>query len=642
MNAHHSLTSITALLVVTTTLTSLVPSTSAAPVSASTSAASSQATTVVAEVVVQGVEGELRDRVYQALQVKPGTSVTPLQLEAARQAIVATGYFANVQVDSGVTPLGTRITFWVEPYPKLSAVDIPGTKVLPASVVAQLFQSDYGQVVNLRQLEAKVNTLLQWYKDQGYVLAQVIEEPKVSPDGRVTLAIAEGEIEQVQVKFLNDQGATQTTEGQPVKGRTRDFIITREMRTQPGTVFNRKTIESDLQRVAGLGIFKDLKVSLEPGQNPKQAIVVVNAAEQKTFLVSPSVSYSVRDGVSGGGTVQLDNFGGNNQRLAANVNVGQRGLQYDLSFADPWIAGDKYRTSYSVNAFKQQSVPIVFDSGNSVRLPNDDRPRLERTGGSVTLAQPLSQDPLQRSEWTASAGVQYQRVRVEDADGKISPVDALGNPLSFSGTGKDDILTGSLAVTRDRRNDRLQPTQGSLLKLSTEQSIPIGQGNILFNRLKGNYSFYLPSRITRFTSGCRTPDAKSGDCPQAFAFNVQGGTVIGDLPPYEAFSLGGANSVRGYSEGDVAAARSYLQVSAEYRFPIVSFLSGTLFVDAATDLGSSASVIGDPGGVRGKPGSGFGYGGGLRIKSPLGPVRVDLGWNDQGDRQVQFGIGERF
>lgn len=118
--------------------------------------------------------------------------------------------------------------------------------------------------------------------------------------------------------------------------------------------------------------------------------------------------------------------------------------------------------------------------------------------------------------------------------------------------------------------------------------------------------------------------------------------MIGDLPPYEAFSLGGANSVRGYGEGDLAAARSYLQVSAEYRFPIVSFLSGTLFVDAATDLGSSASVIGDPGGVRGKPGSGFGYGGGLRIKSPLGPVRVDLGWNDQGDRQVQFGIGERF
>lgn len=274
MNAFPSLTSITALLVVTTTLTSLAPSTSAAPVSSPSSAASIQTTTVVAEVVVQGVEGELRDRVYQVLQVKPGSSVTPLQLEAARQAIVTTGYFANVQVDSGVTPLGTRITFWVEPYPKLSAVDIPGTKVLPAAVVTQLFQPDYGQVINVRQLEAKTNTLLQWYQDQGYVLAQVIAAPKISPDGRVTLAIAEGEIEQVKVQFLNDQGETQTTEGQPVKGRTRDFIVTREMRTQPGTVFNRQTIETDLRRVAGLGIFKDLKVSLEPGQNPKQAIVV--------------------------------------------------------------------------------------------------------------------------------------------------------------------------------------------------------------------------------------------------------------------------------------------------------------------------------------------------------------------------------
>jgi outer membrane protein insertion porin family len=132
------------------------------------------------------------------------------------------------------------------------------------------------------------------------------------------------------------------------------------------------------------------------------------------------------------------------------------------------------------------------------------------------------------------------------------------------------------------------------------------------------------------------------DCPQTFAFNVQGGTVLGDLPPYEAFAIGGSNSVRGYDEGELAAARSFFQATAEYRFPIFSVISGALFVDAATDFGTQGNVRGNPGGVRNKPGSGFGYGLGVRVQSPLGPIRIDYGFNDQGDSRLHFGIGERF
>ena len=117
---------------------------------------------------------------------------------------------------------------------------------------------------------------------------------------------------------------------------------------------------------------------------------------------------------------------------------------------------------------------------------------------------------------------------------------------------------------------------------------------------------------------------------------------MGDLPPYEAFPLGGTNSVRGYDEGDVGSGRSYLQATAEYRFPLFSIISGALFVDAATDLGTGKNVPGDPAGVRGKPGSGLGYGIGVRVQSPLGPIRIDFGINDQGGNNIRFGFGERF
>ncbi len=220
---------------------------------------------------------------------------------------------------------------------------------------------------------------------------------------------------------------------------------------------------------------------------------------------------------------------------------------------------------------------------------------------------------------------------IRDQDGEISPEDELGNDLSFSGDGTDDLLTLQAGAVRDRRNDPLRPTSGSLVRFGVEQSVPIGSGNILLSRFRGSYSRYIPVNFINFSDG-----------PQALAFNVQGGTVLGDLPPYEAFLLGGSNSVRGYDEGDLGSGRSFVQATAEYRFPVFSIVGGALFFDVGTDLGSGNNVPGDPAGVRGKSGSGFGYGVGVRVQSPLGPIRIDYGFTDEGDSRLHFGIGERF
>jgi outer membrane protein insertion porin family len=177
----------------------------------------------------------------------------------------------------------------------------------------------------------------------------------------------------------------------------------------------------------------------------------------------------------------------------------------------------------------------------------------------------------------------------------------------------------------------LQPTQGSVLRLNLDQTAPIGSGSILLSRVRGSYSYYIPVGLLTFTEG-----------PQALAFNIQAGTVLGDLPPYEAFVLGGSNSVRGYAEGELGNGRSYLQGTAEYRFPIFSIVGGALFFDFGTTLGSQGGVPGEPGNVRDLPGDGYGYGLGVRIQSPLGPIRVDYGINDEGDSRIHFGIGERF
>jgi len=172
------------------------------------------------------------------------------------------------------------------------------------------------------------------------------------------------------------------------------------------------------------------------------------------------------------------------------------------------------------------------------------------------------------------------------------------------------------------------------LRVSMEQSLPIGSGNILMNRVRGSYSYFIPVDLLKFDF--------SKDKPEALAFNVQAGTVMGDLPPYEAFVMGGSDSIRGYAEGEVGSGRSYAQATAEYRFPVVSIVGGALFFDMGTTLGSGGGVPGDPSGIRDLPGSGFGYGLGIRVQSPLGPIRIDYGFNNKGDSRIHFGIGERF
>ena len=123
---------------------------------------------------------------------------------------------------------------------------------------------------------------------------------------------------------------------------------------------------------------------------------------------------------------------------------------------------------------------------------------------------------------------------------------------------------------------------------------------------------------------------------------MQAGTVLGDLPPYEAFSLGGSNSVRGYGEGELGSGRSFFLATAEYRFPLFSIIGGALFFDFGTDLGTAGNVPGNPAGLLDKPGTGITYGVGVRVNSPLGPLRLDYGFNDEGDGRLQFGIGEKF
>jgi len=605
-----------------------------APTPPSPPTAPPQPQVLVAEIVVRGA-GELENRVYEVIRSQPGRTTTRSQLQEDVNAISATGFFNDVEVVPEDTPLGVRLTFAVRLNPVLRQVVVAplgaSASVLPAQVIEENFRSQYGSILNTRQLQTGINRINQWYRDNGYTLAQIVR-PNIGNDGTVTLSVAEGVIEDIQVRFLNSEGQPRNSDGSPIAGRTREFIITREVEQKAGDVFNRRRAETDLQRVFGLGLFDDVRLAFAPGQDPARVVLVVEAIERSSATATFGGGFSSASGLFASAGYQQQNLGGNNQRLGAEVQVGQRELLFDIQFVDPWIAGDPFRTSYSVNAFRSRAFSLVFDGGTPiVNLPNGDAPRILRYGGGITFNRPLTNSVFTRPEWVASLGLQYQNISIRDDAGNLQPFDQLGNLLSANRSGIDDLLSLQLSIFQDLRDNPLVPTRGSSFRLSTEQALPIGAASLSFNRVRANYSYYIPVRFTNFADG-----------PQALALNVQAGTVLGKFPPYEAFVLGGTNSIRGYNEGEVGSGRSFLQLSAEYRFPLISVLGGAVFVDYGTDLGTGRSVPGNPAGIRGKPGDGFGYGVGIRLQSPVGAIRIDYGINDRGSNRIHFGIGERF
>ena len=307
----------------------VVPGTEAVP-APTTEETTPERQVLISEVKVEGAEGDLANKVYEAITTRPGQATTRSQLQVDINAIFATGYFSAVRAEPTDTPLGVRVTFVVQPNPVLRSVKPAGNQVLTQAQVDEIFQPQYGKILNLRDLQEGIKTLNKFYQDKGYVLGQVTGSPQIDPDGTVTLQVSEGVIESIDVRYKNKAG-------EAAKGKTRKYIVLRELRTKPGDVLNKDKLQADLKRVFGLGLFDDVQVALEPGEDPRKVVVNLNVQERRTGSLSFGGGYSSDSGLFGTAAYSLNNLGGNNQRLSAQVEVGPKILLFDASFTDPWI-----------------------------------------------------------------------------------------------------------------------------------------------------------------------------------------------------------------------------------------------------------------------------------------------------------------
>ena len=671
---------------------------------------------LISEVVVKGIEGHpererLEIAVYDAMATRPGMRVTRAELQNDLSAIYATGWFSDVRIQPADSPLGVQLVVTVAPNPVLTKVDLEGVGAktkLPPTLIPDTFAPDYGKTLNLNTLQARIGTLQKWYADQGYSLARVSGPTRVSPEGVVQLLVREGSVAGVEVQFLNKEGESTNDKGQPIRGKTKTWVITREISIKAGETFNRRQLEEDIKRLYATGLFGDVKVTLRPvAGNPGEVTIVLGVVEQSTGSLSGGLGYSQSQGVFGQVQVQDSNLMGRAWDLALNFTYGQYGGLGDLSFTDPWIKGDKFRTAFRARVFFSREVPQIFQSqdtgtintvsdvskgfedqpgsAKAYNINNKNNPvgtsfgsiekaekadpsvnwfdldnnsiAIQRIGGSFQFVRPLNGgNPFKRAPWNVVLGFNAQEVTPMNFAGDIMPYGMNTNNYNNGKTQVKDVICVSyncadhnqlvgvrLAATMNNLNDPRNPTSGNFLSLGTEQFFSVGPDSPTFNRLRASYTHYIPVNWLKVFKGCRPKPGQAADCKQALAFQASVGTNLGNLPTYEAFCLGGSNSVRGYYDCDLGVGKSFGEATIEYRFPLFSIISGELFVDGGTSFGSQNDVNGNPGGLLQKPGQGFSVGTGLIVTTPVGPLRLEVASQDfTGEWRFNLGVGWKF
>ena len=263
----------------------------------------SEENVLISEIIIEGWENHPEGRklelaAYDSMTIKPGSVINNKKLNNDLNSIYASGWFSGVKIKSLDGPLGVRLIVSVVPNPILKKVKLnPKNTIIPNEFVDNVFTKYYGTTLNLNELQNRINLIKKWYTEKGYSLSRINGPERISGDGVVILNVEEGIISDIELRFIGSDGES-IVDGKSRKGKTKDWVIKRELKTIPGSIFNRKILEADIKRLYATSLFDDVKVSLGPDTaNRGQVVIFLDLSEQRTGSLTGGIGYSNSSGI---------------------------------------------------------------------------------------------------------------------------------------------------------------------------------------------------------------------------------------------------------------------------------------------------------------------------------------------------------
>lgn len=524
--------------------------------------------------------------------------------------------FADVTVDSQVyrSPdddgLVVHLTIDEGTQYRVGNIELQGVSIFEKEELLSLLEMGTGTVFNGEDLREDIRAMQQHYGDIGFIHAKITPDPQLNEDTRrVRLVYLIEENERVYINRIDIQGNL----------KTKDEVVRRELKVLPGEVFDGEQIRRSVERLNNLGYFEEVSVDTEPTDDSRYEDLIVEVQSAKTGSFSIGGGFSSVDKLVGLVEIEQRNFDimnwptftGAGQDLRFRAEMGSSRRNFNLSFTEPWIFGE----------------PISFgiDAYNRVREQERNRGfgyEEERRGGGLRLGKRFG-DYL-----GANVGYQYFRTNISDVSEEASQ--ALRDEEGKSNT---SILNTSISY--DKRDNRFDPMEGYYAFTSLDLAGGLLGADEEFYRAQAGYSHYW-RQSERFVLEMRT---RAG-MVESYKDN--------QVPIFERFFSGGAATLRGFEERNVGprdpesndpiGGKSTLLGSVEQVVTLIDDERGRPMIRGA--------VFFDAGNVYEKP-KDFGeslrasVGIGARVKTPFGPVKLDLGYpisnlDDGEERKPRF------
>ena len=557
---------------------------------------------------ISGVTAEQQAQLLPILTEKIGDAVSVDGVFKDVTNLGNTGYFSEVNPVFTTVPEGVKLDFAVTVNPITTGVAFEGNTVYTSEVLTKFMDLQPGQVLNSVYVGQKVQGINAAYARDGYMLAHV-DGIRVDDQGVLHVHIVEGIVEDI-IPAGNK--------------KTRDKVITREFVQKKGKPFNKFLVRRSVERVYNLGFFDDVNVRMLPGdQDPNNVIIEIDVLEHKTGTITLGAGYSKSDGLMGIIEFGEDNFRGTGDKFKVHWEIGgkKKYKNYQISYLKPWI--DSKGTSLGFSFFNREDEYTDYnEDGNEVAEYNKKSRGFNisfgRQTGEYTRDYLTLESRKDSYKWDDddSSGFRYDKNAGKGKNWNNGSYNFANDKYVDKNFGRINSITWQKVY--DSRDNIYEPTRGRRISYTAQWA---GHG------LGGDFDFY------KFTAEARM--YKKLGAKNVLAFRARGGFIQGDAPYSQLFTLGGADSLRGY-EDDQFRGKYMYNATLEFRFPIVKKVSGVLFTDIG-DAWDAPNVTW----YNSKKTFNYGVGAGVRVTTPIGPVKLDYGVGKHKNK-FHFSFGTQF
>lgn len=544
----------------------------------------------------------------------------------------------------------------------VSDINITGDLVLSEDFLRRLLMIEVGERFSRKDVESSVENITAVLSNIGYAFANVSPRPtldRANQEVELNFFVEPGQ--RVYVRRIEFQGNDQS----------KDEVLRREMRQFEGSWFSQALLDRSKIRIERLGFFDNVNIETEPVDGSEDQIdITVSVEETPSGNFQVGLGYSQIQGLIASVSVEQNNFLGSGRQVGFAVSRSSILSQIGINYTNPYYTDDGVSRGFFLRYTE-------FDQGDA----NISSFSTSQAAGGVSFGFPLTELDFLRVGASAqridiNLPVSFLPVDPDDPDSPVVLATPAERPLGISlDADQDGLISGSerrvtsyvldATWSRDSRNHYLNPTRGSLNRLTTEVALPgstreyyklsyrgrkywpVGQTMAFGVRTDISYGGVFDNYDEQLGIEAIEPERLAGRCQVDEIVTFDDG-----LPFYEHFFAGGVSDIRGFDDNSLGPKDRFcrsvggdFKVSGgvEFAFPI-PFVEGSgtrlsWFVDVGNVFSNYDSFDADL--LRATTGLSVTW------QAPVGPIVINLSQpliKRQGDevQTLQFSFGQVF